>query len=56
MIAQLWPEFPRLLPVGMERASKVTGMGPSSKSPHRILGDAANQVNTCRDLRRAAYL
>jgi hypothetical protein len=40
----------------MEQASKVTGMGPSSKSPDRILGDAANQVNARRDTPRAAYL
>jgi hypothetical protein len=31
-------------------------MGPSSKSPHQILGDTANQVNTRRDLPLAANL
>jgi hypothetical protein len=56
MITSALPRAARLLPVAIQRASKVTGMGPSSKSPHQILGDAANQVNTCRDLRRAAYL
>jgi hypothetical protein len=56
MIAPALTRAPRLPPVAMERASKVTGMGLPSKSPHQIPGDAANQVNTCRDLRRAAYL